>query len=50
MTIPDRRLPDGTPLPALGLGTWRMGERADARQAEIFAVREALRMGYRLLV
>ena len=49
MTIPDRRLPDGTPLPALGLGTWRMGERADARQAEILAVREALRMGYRLI-
>ena len=49
MTIPDRRLPDGTPLPALGLGTWRMGERSDARQAEILAVREALRMGYRLI-
>jgi len=44
-----RTLPDGTPIPALGLGTWRMGERADQREAEILAVRDALRLGYRLI-
>lgn len=45
----NRRLPDGTLIPALGLGTWKMGERADQQDAEILAVREALRMGYRLI-
>ncbi|WP_288093722.1 aldo/keto reductase [Thiomonas sp.] len=49
MLMPQRTLPDGSAIPALGLGTWRMGERAEARAAEILAVREALRMGYRLL-
>ncbi|OYV40314.1 MAG: 2,5-diketo-D-gluconic acid reductase [Thiomonas sp. 20-64-5] len=51
MTTPAllRKLPDGTPIPALGLGTWRMGERTDQRSAEILAVREALRLGYRLI-
>lgn len=46
---PTRQLPDGTAIPALGLGTWRMGERADEQAAEILAVREALRLGYRLI-
>ncbi|CAZ89178.1 putative 2,5-diketo-D-gluconic acid reductase A (2,5-DKG reductase A) (2,5-DKGR A) (25DKGR-A) (AKR5C), dkgA [Thiomonas arsenitoxydans] len=49
MLMPQRTLPDGSAIPALGLGTWRMGERAEARAAEILAVREALRMGYRLI-
>ncbi|CUA94927.1 aldo/keto reductase [Thiomonas bhubaneswarensis] len=49
MTLTDRRLPDGTAIPALGLGTWRMGEQAQARKAEVLAVREALRLGYRLI-
>jgi diketogulonate reductase-like aldo/keto reductase len=44
-----RTLPDGTPIPTLGLGTWRMGERADQREAEILAVRDALRLGYLLI-
>lgn len=35
--------------PALGLGTWRMGEQARSRRAEIAAVRQALEMGYRLV-
>jgi len=35
--------------PALGLGTWRMGERARERRAEVSAVRLALEMGYRLI-
>ena len=43
-------LPDGrTAWPALGLGTWRLGERAGSRRAEIAAVRLALEMGYRLI-
>lgn len=49
MPLTDRRLPDGTAIPAIGLGTWRMGERAQARDAEVLAVREALRLGYRLI-
>jgi diketogulonate reductase-like aldo/keto reductase len=42
-------LPDGTSLPALGLGTWRLGESARKRRAEVAAVRSALEMGYRLI-
>lgn len=43
-------LPDGRSVwPALGLGTWRMGEAARSRRAEIAAVRQALEMGYRLI-
>lgn len=36
-------------MPALGLGTWRMGESGATRQAEIAAVRSAIEMGYRLI-
>jgi diketogulonate reductase-like aldo/keto reductase len=36
-------------LPVLGLGTWRMGESARMRAAEISAVRCALDLGYRLI-
>jgi diketogulonate reductase-like aldo/keto reductase len=42
-------LPTGAQLPALGLGTWRMGERANRRAADEAAVRSALAMGYRLI-
>jgi diketogulonate reductase-like aldo/keto reductase len=35
--------------PALGLGTWRMGENARTRRAEVAAVRLALDIGYRLI-
>jgi diketogulonate reductase-like aldo/keto reductase len=35
-------------LPTLGLGTWKMGERADQRGTEITALRYALDLGYRL--
>jgi diketogulonate reductase-like aldo/keto reductase len=34
--------------PAIGLGTWRMGESARHRAAEIAAVRQAIELGYRL--
>ena len=42
-------LPDGRTVPALGLGTWRMGESARARRAEVAAVRLALQLGVRLI-
>ena len=41
--------PDGETRPALGLGTWRMGESARQRQAEVAAVRSAIEMGYRVV-
>ena len=48
-TCPLRRLPNGFPIPSLGLGTWRMGEHSDRAALEVRAVREALNMGYRLI-
>ena len=42
-------LPDGTLLPALGLGTWHMGESADRRADEVAAVRTAIELGYRVI-
>ncbi len=36
-------------MPVLGLGTWRMGEVAGRRAAEVAAVREAIGLGYRLI-
>ena len=39
----------GTAMPALGLGTWRMGEDPARRAAEVAAVRAAIAMGYRLI-
>jgi diketogulonate reductase-like aldo/keto reductase len=40
---------DGQRRPALGLGTWRMGESARTRAAEVAAVRLALELGYRVV-
>ena len=42
-------LPDGTPLPVLGLGTWRLGEDASSRLGEIHTLHAAIAMGYRLI-
>ena len=42
-------LPTGEPVPALGLGTWKMGEAPRQQAAEVAAVRQALEMGYRLI-
>jgi len=42
-------LPDGTSIPTLGLGTWRMGESRASRAAEVAALRSAIEMGYRLI-
>ena len=42
------RLADGVRVPALGLGTWRMGEARRTHAAEVAALREAVQLGYRL--
>ncbi|NRF67133.1 aldo/keto reductase [Aquincola sp. S2] len=41
-------LPGGATMPAFGLGTWRYGEQAGRRSAELTALRDALALGYRL--
>src|SRR3712207_525510 len=43
------RLPDGTEVPALGQGTWRMGERGADRRAEAGALRLGLDLGMTLI-
>jgi diketogulonate reductase-like aldo/keto reductase len=42
-------LPGGGQIPALGLGTWRLGESARRRTQELAALRGAIAMGYRLI-
>lgn len=42
------RLTGGGEMPALGLGTWRLGESARAKAAEVAALRQAITLGYRL--
>jgi diketogulonate reductase-like aldo/keto reductase len=42
-------LPDGTPLPQLGFGTWRMGEDPSQADREVAAVRLALDLGMTLI-
>jgi diketogulonate reductase-like aldo/keto reductase len=42
-------LPSGEEWPALGLGTWRMGETASRRSAEVRALRQAFELGYRVI-
>jgi diketogulonate reductase-like aldo/keto reductase len=46
---PTVTLPGGETVPALGLGTWRMGEAAGQRAAEVKAMRLAIEMGYRVI-
>ena len=41
--------PDGHTVPALGLGTWHVGESARTRRAEVAALRRALELGYRVI-
>jgi diketogulonate reductase-like aldo/keto reductase len=43
------RFPDGSRCPALGLGTWHMGESRGAQAREVAAVGAALAMGYRVI-
>jgi diketogulonate reductase-like aldo/keto reductase len=47
--IPRVTLADGTRLPALGLGTWRMGERAGAAAREVAALKRGLDVGITLI-
>ena len=42
-------LPGGETVPALGQGTWRMGERRDRRAAEVAALRHGLELGMTLI-
>ena len=42
-------LPDGTEVPALGQGTWHMGERKGAARAEAAALRLGLDLGMTLI-
>jgi diketogulonate reductase-like aldo/keto reductase len=42
-------LPDGTTVPALGQGTWHMGERGADRRAEADALRMGLDLGLTLI-
>ena len=42
-------LPDGEGVPALGQGTWRMGERPAARTQELATLREGVSLGMTLI-
>lgn len=42
-------LPHGADIPALGLGTWRMGESSSRIAPEIAALRLAFEIGYRVI-
>src|ERR1700719_1635981 len=42
-------LPDGTAVPALGQGTWHMGEHGSAAKAEVAAVRLGIELGMTLI-
>lgn len=42
-------LPDGTRVPALGQGTWNMGDSASTRAAEIATLREGIERGMTLI-
>jgi diketogulonate reductase-like aldo/keto reductase len=47
--IPTIRLPSGVEMPVLGLGTWRMGESAQARPDEVKALRHGIDRGVTLI-
>lgn len=49
LPVPEVSFPNGEPRPALGLGTWRFGEAADRRAAELDSLRQALEMGWRVI-
>lgn len=43
------QLPSGQSIPVLGMGTWRMGERARDRPDEVAALRHGLELGFSLI-
>ena len=47
--IPTVRLPDGREMPALGMGTWHMGERHRRRAREIAALQAGIDAGLTLI-
>lgn len=49
MTLPTVTLPDGTVLPAIGQGTWNMGDDARRARAEEDALRLGLDLGLRVI-
>jgi diketogulonate reductase-like aldo/keto reductase len=48
-TVPHLTLISGARMPALGMGTWRMGERARDRGREVAALRRGLDLGMALI-
>jgi diketogulonate reductase-like aldo/keto reductase len=49
MTAPTMRtvtLPDGSAAPALGMGTWYLGEDPDSTRAHVIENRAALEIGF----
>lgn len=48
-TIPTTPMPDGTPMPVFGLGTWKMGEGRSDTQKEVAALRAGLDQGVTLI-
>ncbi|HWE79610.1 MAG TPA: aldo/keto reductase [Pseudolabrys sp.] len=48
-SIPTIRLPSGAEMPVFGLGTWRMGESAQARADEVKALRHGIGRGITLI-
>ncbi len=49
MTLPQVKLPSGRSVPALGQGTWYMGEDAREREREADALRHGLDLGMTLI-
>jgi diketogulonate reductase-like aldo/keto reductase len=49
VALPEVALADGTRVPALGLGTWHMGERPDRAAHEATALRAGLDLGMTLV-
>jgi diketogulonate reductase-like aldo/keto reductase len=47
--IPQIILPGGAAMPALGLGTWRMGERTAERAREVAALKLGMSLGFALI-
>jgi|SRR6185437_2802090 len=47
--IPGVTLADGATMPALGLGTWHMGESASRRRHEVAALRAGIARGFTLI-
>lgn len=49
MSLPQIRFPNGTRTPAIGQGTWLMGEQSSRRQDEVRALRMGLDLGLTLI-